>query len=122
MADAKVVSAVKIARGMTGTFEAQDAQLKIEIDEVIGYMVAGGVPENVANSEASAGVIARGIEDILVYLLLAELILLTYSIFVLCGILWWLWIHRQWRVAQLYTRVKDAVYDIRAKKFKAKKI
>lgn len=64
MADAKVLSAVKIARGMTGTFEAQDAQLNIEIDEVIGYMVAGGVPEDVANSEASAGVIARGIEDI----------------------------------------------------------
>ena len=64
MADAKLLSAVKIARGMTGTFEAQDSQLNIEIDEVIGYMVAGGVPENVANSEASAGVIARGIEDI----------------------------------------------------------
>lgn len=64
MADAKVVNAVKIARGMTGTFEAQDAQLNIEIDEVIGYMVAGGVPKDVANSEASAGVIARGIEDI----------------------------------------------------------
>lgn len=64
MADAKVLSAVKIARGMTGTFEAQDAQLNIEIDEVIGYMVAGGVPKDVANSEASAGVIARGIEDI----------------------------------------------------------
>lgn len=64
MADANVINAVKLARGMTGTFEAQDAQLNIEIDEVIGYMVAGGVPKDVANSEASAGVIARGIEDI----------------------------------------------------------
>lgn len=64
MADAKVIQAVKLARGMTGTFEPQDTQLNIEIDEVIGYMVAGGVPESVANSEASAGVIARGIEDI----------------------------------------------------------
>lgn len=64
MADAKLVEAVKLARGMTGTFEAQDNQLKIEIDEVISYMVAGGVPKAVANSEASAGVIARGIEDI----------------------------------------------------------
>ena len=63
MADAKLLSAVKAARGITGTFEAQDNQLKIEIDEIIGYMVAGGVPEKVANSEASAGVIARGIED-----------------------------------------------------------
>ena len=64
MADAKLVNAVKLARGMTGTFEAQDTQLNIEIDEVIGYMVAGGVPKDVANSEVSAGVIARGIEDI----------------------------------------------------------
>ena len=64
MADAKVLEAVKKARGMTGTFEAQDNALMIDIDEVIGFMVAGGVPEKVANSEASAGVIARGIEDI----------------------------------------------------------
>lgn len=64
MADANLVKAVKIARGMTGDFEAQDAQLEIEIDEVIGYMVASGVSQEVANSEASAGVIARGIEDI----------------------------------------------------------
>ena len=64
MADANLIKAVKLARGMTGTFEAQDAQLKIEIEEVVSYMVAGGVPEAVANSEVSAGVIARGIEDI----------------------------------------------------------
>lgn len=64
MADAKLVKAVKIARGMTATFEPQDAQLSIEIDDVIGLMVDGGISEKVANSEASAGVIARGIEDI----------------------------------------------------------
>lgn len=64
MADANLVKAVKLARGMTGTFEAQDSQLSIEIDEVIDFMVAGGVSKEVANSEASAGVIARGIEDI----------------------------------------------------------
>lgn len=58
---------------------------------------------------------ARGIEDILVYLLLAELVLLLYAIAVLCGILWWLWIHREWRAAHLYVRIKDAVYDMRAK-------
>lgn len=64
MADAKVLNAVKIARGMTGTFETQDSQLNIEIDMVIGLMVGGGISQEVANSEASAGVIARGIEDI----------------------------------------------------------
>lgn len=64
MADANIIKAVKLARGMTGTFEAQDNQLSMEIDDVISYMVSAGVPKEVANSEASAGVIARGIEDI----------------------------------------------------------
>ena len=64
MADANLVKAVKLARGMTGTFEPQDGQLNIEIDTVIGLMVDGGISQEVANSEASAGVIARGIEDI----------------------------------------------------------
>ena len=64
MADAKLIKAVKLARGMTGTFEAQDNQLGMEIDDVISYMVSAGVSKEVANSEASAGVIARGIEDI----------------------------------------------------------
>lgn len=64
MADAKLIKAVKLARGMTGTFDAQDNQLSMEIDDVISYMVSAGVPKEVANSEASAGVIARGIEDI----------------------------------------------------------
>lgn len=64
MADAKLIEAVKLARGMTGTFEPQDGQLKIEIDTVIDLMVDGGISQEVANSEASAGVIAKGIEDI----------------------------------------------------------
>lgn len=64
MADAKLIKAVKAARGITGDFEAQDVQIGIEIDEVIAFMISGGVPKDVANSEASAGVIARGIEDI----------------------------------------------------------
>lgn len=64
MADANLVKAVKLARGMTGDFEAQDAQLKIEVEMVIGLMVDGGISQEVANSEASAGVIAQGIEDI----------------------------------------------------------
>lgn len=64
MADAKLVEAVKLARGMTGNFEAQDNQLNSEIDMVIGLMVDGGISQKVANLEASAGVIAKGIEDI----------------------------------------------------------
>lgn len=64
MADANLITAVKKARGMTGTFEIEDSRLAIEIDEVIGFMVDGGVPVKVANSEASAGVIAIGIENL----------------------------------------------------------
>lgn len=64
MADANLIQAVKLARGMTGTFEPQDGQLNIEIDTVIDLMVDGGISQKVANSVASAGVIARGIEDI----------------------------------------------------------
>ena len=64
MADAKVLEAVKKSRRETGTFKELDDALMADIDEVIGLMVDAGVPEKVANSEASAGVIARGIEDI----------------------------------------------------------
>lgn len=64
MADAKVLEAVKKSRRETGSFKELDAALMADIDEVIGFMVGAGVPEKVANSEASAGVIARGIEDI----------------------------------------------------------
>ena len=64
MADAALIAEVKKARGMTGTFAVQDEALAVDIDEIIGYLVAGGVPETVANSTAAAGAIARGIEDI----------------------------------------------------------
>lgn len=64
MADANLINAVKLARGMTGTFKEQDDRLNIEIEEVIGLMVDGGISQEVANSEASAGVIAIGIENL----------------------------------------------------------
>lgn len=64
MADAKVLEAVKKSRRETGDFKELNDALMADIDEVIGYMVGAGVPYKVANSEASAGVIARGIEDI----------------------------------------------------------
>ena len=64
MADAKLVKAVKLARGMTGDFVEENSRLGIKIDMVIGLMVDGGISQDVANSEASAGVIAKGIDDI----------------------------------------------------------
>lgn len=53
---------VKSALGITGNY--QDETLKIYIDEVKAYMKDAGVPTDVINSEASAGVIARGVTDL----------------------------------------------------------
>lgn len=62
MAEAKVLNAIKNALGITGTF--QDNTLKIYIDEVIAYMISAGVSKEKANSESSAGVIAKGVSDL----------------------------------------------------------
>ena len=59
---ADMLSKVKSALGITGNY--QDETLKIYIDEVIAYMVDAGVPESVAKSEVSAGVVARGVTDL----------------------------------------------------------
>lgn len=53
---------VKSALGITGNY--QDDTLKIYIDEVKAYMKDAGVPTEAINSEASAGVIARGVTDL----------------------------------------------------------
>ena len=62
MADANILASVKDALGNTGTY--QDGALNVYIDEVIRYMIDGGVPESVAKSTASAGVIALGVTDL----------------------------------------------------------
>ena len=59
---ADILTKVKNALGITGTY--QDATLQIYIDEVIAYMKDAGVPTEVINSIASAGVIARGVTDL----------------------------------------------------------
>lgn len=61
MADT-VLNKVKGALGITGTH--LDNTLNIYIDEVVNYMINAGVPENVAKSEVSAGVVARGVTDL----------------------------------------------------------
>ena len=53
---------VKNALGITGNY--QDNTLKIYIDEVKAYLKDAGVPTDVIDSEASAGVIARGVTDL----------------------------------------------------------
>lgn len=59
---ADVLESVKSALGITGNY--QDATLQIYIDEVMAYMRDAGVPTEVINSSASAGVIARGVTDL----------------------------------------------------------
>lgn len=59
---ADTLSKVKSALGITG--EYQDETLTVYIDEVKAYMMSAGVPEEVINSNESAGVIARGVTDL----------------------------------------------------------
>ena len=56
---------VKNALGITG--EYQDATIQVYMDEVVEYLKDAGVPESVINSEASAGVISRGVTDLWSY-------------------------------------------------------
>jgi hypothetical protein len=62
---ADVLTKVKSALGITGNY--QDTTLNIYIDEVKFYMLDAGVPESVVNSNASAGVISRGVTDLWSY-------------------------------------------------------
>lgn len=59
---ADILEKVKKSLGITGTY--QDETLNGYIDEVKEYMVSAGVPSAVANSDKSAGVIARGVADL----------------------------------------------------------
>lgn len=59
---ADVLGQVKSALGITGNY--QDATLKVYINEVKAYMVSAGVDESLVESDASAGVIARGVTDL----------------------------------------------------------
>lgn len=60
MADAAILTAVKQALGVTGTFT--DNTISIYIDDVMDYMSGAGV--SAAIIAASTGVIARGVSDL----------------------------------------------------------
>ena len=62
---ADVLDSVKSALGITGDY--QDATLKVYIDEVKAYMISAGVNEALVNSDASAGIISRGVTDLWSY-------------------------------------------------------
>ena len=59
---------------------------------------------------------ARGYEDILAGILLAELVLLAYALIVFIGFIWYLWLHRKWRVRGIYEKIKDFGYAMSVKK------
>ena len=60
MAESALMTAVKNALGVTGTFT--DATITVYIDEVVDYMHGAGV--SAAVIAASPGVIARGVSDL----------------------------------------------------------
>lgn len=62
MTDEKLLEAVKTGLGFTGAF--QDQTLTEYIQEVKEYLLDAGVAESVVNSEASVGVIRRGVSDL----------------------------------------------------------
>lgn len=53
---------VKKNLGITGTF--QDDMVQGWIDEIKQLMIDGGIPSSIVNNEKSAGVIAKGIDDV----------------------------------------------------------
>lgn len=53
---------VKNALGITGDF--QDDTLNVYIAEIKDFMLRGGVPSEIIDSDVSAGVIARGVSDL----------------------------------------------------------
>ena len=60
MADAAILTAVKAALGVTGTFT--DTTISLYIDDVVDFMRGAGV--SAALITASPGVIARGVSDL----------------------------------------------------------
>lgn len=57
-----MLETVKTALGITGTY--QDNLLQIYIDEVTAYLKSAGVSDDVIQSDASTGIIVRGVADL----------------------------------------------------------
>lgn len=62
MTDADILNTVKTGLGISGTY--QDATLMVYIVEVKAYLDDAGVPADVIMSDASVGVITRGVADL----------------------------------------------------------
>ena len=57
-----MLEAVKNSLGITGIY--QDTTIQKWIDEIKELMIDGGIPSSVVNDKKSAGVIAKGIDDL----------------------------------------------------------
>lgn len=55
---------------------------------------------------------ARAYEDILAALLILEFVFWAYTGIVTVGFIWYLWLHRKWRVKHLYEKAKDYTYAL----------
>lgn len=53
-----------VKKGLNITGEYQDFALEIYINEVLGFLSDAGVSEDVLQSEAVVGVVARGVSDL----------------------------------------------------------
>ena len=60
-----IVSECKARLGVTGSYH--DATIRAYADDVTAFLVAAGVPEDVAASEDAVGCIARGVADLWQY-------------------------------------------------------
>lgn len=62
MMDTMILEKVKIALGVTGTY--QDGTISFYIEETKAYLKSAGVDQHVIDSPASFGAIARGVADL----------------------------------------------------------
>lgn len=58
----ELLTKIKAGLGISGDY--QDETLTVYIDEVKGFMVSAGVPEEIVNSSEAVGVIMRGVADL----------------------------------------------------------
>lgn len=62
MTEAELLLKVKEGLGITGAY--QDNTIKVYINEVKDFMLSAGVRKDVIESDASVGVIVRGVADL----------------------------------------------------------
>ena len=58
----EILKKVKSSLGITGTY--QDTTIKEYINEVMQFLIDGGVSKSVVESEENVGIITRGVADL----------------------------------------------------------